>query len=77
VNDAAWVAANLKNTKDNVLTDPNGTTKQLAAAPKANQYAYQAYKDSSLAPCDSDICRYFKVTATLSDGTVYTKTSTR
>ncbi len=75
VNDPEWIANNLKGVKETAFIDPAGTSKQLAAAPTANQYSYQPYANSSLASCAGGACRYFRVTATLSDGTTYSKAS--
>jgi hypothetical protein len=74
MNTPEWLAANLSTAKDTIFIDPGGTTKQFAAAPTANQYSYQAFANGSGASCANTACGYYKLSATLSDGTVYTKT---
>lgn len=73
----AWVTANLKGLDPSVLKDPSGTTSSLAGQPTKNQYAYQAGNDRTMGACDNATidCNYYKLTATLSDGSLYVKTA--
>jgi hypothetical protein len=72
--DPAWMSAKMPDVVPANLQDPDGKP-GLAAAPAKNIYAYQAATDSALQSCEaqSPNCRYFAVTATLSDGKVYKK----
>ncbi len=75
LNDPAWLAANLKDARDSIFTDPEGTTKQLAAVPTPRQYAYQPFQDKVLTSCDGSTCKHFKLSATLVDGSVFSKSA--
>ena len=73
----AWVTANLKDVTTGDLKDPTGTIATLANAPAKNQYSYQAGPDAHLGVCDNAAqnCNYYTLTATLSDGSHYTKSA--
>lgn len=74
-NNAAWRRANLTSLDDNAMKDPDGTASTLGAAPAAKVYAYQSHSASG-GSCDglaSTTCSTFTLTATLSDGKLYSK----
>ena len=76
-NDAGWRKVNMPSIDPTALKDPSGTSSTLAGTPGAKQYAYQA-KSVSGGSCDglsSTTCQAYTLTATLSDGTTYTKVS--
>ena len=73
INDVTWRKANLAGLDDESLKDPKTDDAHLASAPAIGRYSYQVYKDKGLAACDGANCGYFKLTATLSDGTVFAK----
>ena len=74
LNDANWRKANMSTLDDNALTDPEGTSKTLVAAPAAKVYAYQVTNDQG-ASCEAQptSCSKYTLTATLSTGKTYTK----
>ncbi len=67
LNNSAWVKKNLLGLSSEALKDPEGTSAVLAAKPAAHVYAYQG------ANCTSTGCRHFTLSATLSDGSIYSK----
>ncbi|MEO8105538.1 MAG: hypothetical protein ABI602_04350 [Candidatus Saccharibacteria bacterium] len=74
-NNAAWRRANLPNLADSAMKDPDGTTGILSATPAAKVYAYQS-NSASGGSCDglaSTTCTTFTLTATLSDGKLFTE----
>lgn len=72
--DPVWISANLPQLTTSVTQDPDGKS-SLAGTPAKNVYSYQAGTDTSLQSCEQQPanCRYFAVTATLSDGRTYKK----
>ncbi|MFZ1812515.1 MAG: hypothetical protein WAU02_03295 [Candidatus Saccharimonadales bacterium] len=76
LNDPAWRSAHLPDLNVAAYTDPEGSSDKYADKPIAHQYSYQSGADSSLKPCSpTNQCNYFKISATMSDGTVFTKES--
>ncbi|GEM_PF-677438 len=76
-NSAVWRKTNMSSLDIAALKDPEGSASVLALASAAHSYAYQA-KAATGASCDglgSTTCASYTLTATLSDGTVYTKSS--
>ncbi|MDB5184760.1 MAG: hypothetical protein JWN38_568 [Candidatus Saccharibacteria bacterium] len=76
INSASWRKSNGFDIDSSALQDPDGTTPTLAAAPAAKVYAYSA-KNAAGAACTaaSMDCEAYTLTATLSDGTAFTKQS--
>lgn len=77
MNNSAWLSANMKSLDQAALADPDSSgNRKLAGAPGAHVYAYQV-TDSSGNSCESDDnnCMKYTLTATLSDGTTYTKSN--
>jgi hypothetical protein len=74
LNDANWRSTNLKGLDDEALKDPEGTAKVLAATPAAKIYSYQVSRAGG-GTCDNkkNECAQYTLTATLSDGTTFTK----
>ncbi|HSX30543.1 MAG TPA: hypothetical protein VLE99_01370 [Candidatus Saccharimonadales bacterium] len=70
MNDASWLATNMKGLDPEALKDPDGTKSQLGSTPTATQYAYVPAGCSG-----ADGCQSFTVSALLSDGTTYEKSS--
>jgi type II secretory pathway pseudopilin PulG len=68
MNDAKWLAKNMKNLDQNVLIDPASPTKsrKLVAAPAVGAYAYQATQADGKTACETDptTCVHYTVTAT-------------
>lgn len=78
LNDPTWRKANLQGIDEARLQDPEGSSTLLVGNPRPKSYAYQVGTDGSLKPCTNDIdswCDYFLITATLSDGSHFTKES--
>ena len=74
VNTPAFRAANMKGLDPAALQDPKGDAQTLEAASDANDYGYAA----TPANCDNAAggdCLQYTLTATLEDGTTYTKQS--
>ena len=73
---ATWLAQNMKGFDSSALTDPDGTLTTFASAPTANRYAYAPVTSGGQA-CDNATqqCTAYTLTATLSDGSAYTKVS--
>jgi hypothetical protein len=71
LNDSAWRKTNLKDFHDEILKDPEGAQTKLSAAPAARVYSYQP----GPANCTAADCSSYTLSATLGDGTVYTKQS--
>lgn len=73
LNDESWRATNMEGFDSTGLTPPNSAAKTLASAASASQYAYVP------SDCDDDAttygCQSFAISALLSDGTAYSKTS--
>lgn len=74
-NDAAWRQANLPGLSSDTLKDPSGTAQQLGNQPAPNVYSYQVGTTKALEGCGIADCRYYKFTATLSDGSLYVKSA--
>lgn len=77
LNDPNWLQANFSGFDANKLKDPAGSGTTMAAAPAKNQFAYQVGTDKNLGDCkaDASTCKYYKLSATLDDGSVYVKES--
>ena len=74
INDPAWVAENFKSFNVEKYKDPEGAENKLAAAPGEHVIAYQVGSDNTLAPCsEASQCKFYRLTATLEDGSQYTK----
>jgi hypothetical protein len=74
LNDPTWRSANLLGLDEAALKDPDGSSSKLAAAPAKNVYSYVTVP----ATCDNGThgnCNSYTLTATLSDGSAYTKQS--
>lgn len=71
LNSPAWRTANMRGFDDEALKDPDGSAKQLSAKPAPHVYAYK----TSPVGCDgiSIQCKSYTLTATLSDGSAYSK----
>ena len=76
MNNASWLQTNMATLDTNALQDPDGSSQKLAAQPAKNVYAY-APSDSSNQSCESadTNCAQYALTATLSDGTKYSKSN--
>jgi hypothetical protein len=77
MNSSAWLASNMKSLDKTALADPDSSNSQkLAGAPAVHVYAYQP-TDSAGKSCESDDtnCAKYTLTATLSDGSVYSKSN--
>lgn len=79
MNDNTWVSSNMPGLDLSVLQDPDGKSNSFAPKPTAKEYAYQVGSDTTYAGCDNvqqnSLCNDYKLSATLSDGTVYSKTN--
>jgi len=76
LNDPAWVKANFAGFSADRLKDPAATDATIAALPVKGQFSYQVGLDKSLAPCTVvTTCKYFKLSAVLDDGTVFSRES--
>jgi len=76
-NSATWRKTNMNSLDSTALNDPDGSSVGLVAIPAVHAYSYQA-KAVNGVNCEglgSKTCASYTLTATLSDGTVYTKTS--
>jgi hypothetical protein len=74
LNDPTWRSANLLGLDEAALKDPDGSSSKLAAAPAKNVYSYVTVP----ATCDNGThgnCNSYTLTATLSDGSAYSKQS--
>lgn len=74
LNDATWRAVNLKGLDPEALKDPNGSSEVLSSKPVKNSYSYVTVP----AACDNGThgnCNSYTLTATLDDGSLYTKQS--
>jgi hypothetical protein len=74
INDANWRSTNMKGLDPDALQDPDGGG-ALVATPTAGSYAYQVGTDASFSACQPGTCQYYKLTATLHDGTEYSRES--
>jgi general secretion pathway protein G len=77
MNDATWVAANLKGLDKESTRDPNGSSYQFAASSTTNQYGYAPTKDDGSA-CDNTTgneCAKFTLTYTEEGGSQKTVTN--
>lgn len=77
MNSSAWLSRNMKSLDRNALQGgPSGTSEKLATQPGANVYAYQV-TDASGKSCENNDtqCAEYTLTATLSDGSTYTKSN--
>jgi hypothetical protein len=74
MNNAGWRQANMRSFDSNAMQDPDGTATTLATAPAAKVYAYQV-TNAQGGSCEADAtqCAKYTLTATLSDGSTYTK----
>lgn len=68
LNSASWRARNMPNLDAEALKDPNGSSSTLAAAPGAGTYAYSPV-------CAGNACSSYTLTATLSTGERFTRSS--
>jgi hypothetical protein len=77
LNSPAWVAQDMPGLDPQAFIDPDGSAQALASTPTKNAYSYQYGSDSSFKKCDKDVaeCAYFKLTAYVSDGTTYSRSS--
>jgi type II secretory pathway pseudopilin PulG len=71
LNDAAWRKVNMPNLDREVLRDPDGPQPKLVSAPQTKVYSYQP----SPANCSAGKCADYTLTATLDNGTKYSKQS--
>lgn len=77
MNDAGWLKTSLKSLDTALLKDPDGQTEQLAAQPKANQYAYQpTANNGSSCEANDQLCSAYSLTATLEGGGQFSKQNT-
>lgn len=76
MNDASWLSKNMKSLDRGALEDPNGNSQKLSAGPAKGVYAYKV-TDSQGKSCEQNDtnCAKYTLTATLSNGTAYTKTN--
>ena len=77
INDATWRDNNMKGLDIEALKDPDGgLDPKLSAAPAKNIYSYNA-RTSDGRDCNNTTasCDTYILTATLSDGTTYTKSA--
>lgn len=76
MNDTNFVTTNLANIASQKVQDPEAKDGLFANTPAAKIYSYQVTTASGEA-CDNVniVCTKYTLTATLSDGTIYTKTS--
>jgi type II secretion system protein G len=77
LDDATWVAANLKGLDKEATKDPNGTVYTFAASSTSNQYGYAPTKSDGTA-CDNTAgneCAKFTLTYTQEGGTQQTVSS--
>jgi len=74
LNSSDWLEANMPDVKQAALADPTGSSPSLTSTPLPNQYAYQAYASDGHTSCDDVAvnCQSYLLTATLSNGTVFT-----
>jgi len=78
LNDSTWISSNLPGLDLAVLKDPDGTGTSFAPAPLKHQYAYQVGANPTFTTtCDNShtSCTAYKLTATLSTGEQFSKTS--
>lgn len=75
-NSASWRKTNMKSLDETALQDPDSSSTTLATQPAAHSYSYAPTGDTG-ASCEADAtsCSKYELTATLSDGTKYSKTS--
>jgi hypothetical protein len=71
LNDSAWVKTNMKGMDTEALKDPDGSQAKLAGSPAFKAYSYQVKP----ANCTGANCTAYTLTATLDDGSTYTKQS--
>lgn len=76
MNDASWRSKNMRGLDIEALKDPDGSETNLSAAPGKDTYSY-APKASDERDCNnpSKPCTTYKLTATLEDGSTYTKSA--
>jgi hypothetical protein len=72
MNDAAFRSQNMQGLDSSALKDPDGIEEKLVANPAKNVYAYTVTTSDGKA-CTGTNCAKFALTATLSDGSQYTK----
>lgn len=74
INSTSWRKANMKGFDSNAMQDPDGSTQKLAISPAPKVYSYKVTTASGgSCEADSQKCAAFTLTATLSDGSKYTK----
>jgi hypothetical protein len=69
LNSSSWRSANLKGIDASLFTTPDGTSNQLLGSATAGQYGYNPLL------CNTTGCKGYSLSAMLSDGTLYTKSS--
>ncbi|HET6924227.1 MAG TPA: hypothetical protein VFH39_00150, partial [Candidatus Saccharimonadales bacterium] len=76
LNNPQWVSTNLTGIDKEVLKDPQGSGYTLAAKPAAHVYAYQPTSTAGGVCSEAkQDCQKYTLTATLSNGSSYTKAS--
>lgn len=76
LNSQTWRSTNMKGLASSSLKDPGGASTLMASKPAKNIYSYEAVSSTG-ASCDNSAttCTAYTLTATLSDGSEYTKLS--
>ncbi|QQS19739.1 hypothetical protein IPL85_05745 [Candidatus Saccharibacteria bacterium] len=75
INNTTWRTTNMKGLDTTNLIDPEGVDNRISNTPGTNRYSYQP-KTASGKTCEiASECTTFTVTATLSNGDLYTKSS--
>lgn len=77
LNDSAWRSTNMKGLDKEALHDPKGTGYTLTSAAAKNSYSYSVSNDANK-PCDNKAgneCTFYTLSATLDNGSLYTKIS--
>ena len=77
INSVTWVKTNMPSVPTTAFRDPEGSASLLVSTPVAHNYSYQPRAVNG-ASCDgsaSKTCASYTLTATLSDGSVYTRAS--
>ena len=76
INDSAWRSTNMKGLDKEALKDPDGSDYMLKPLPDKNAYSYSA-KASDNGDCNNTTkdCTTYVLTATLGDGSTFTKTA--
>lgn len=76
MNSSSWLSKNMKSLDRGSFEDPNGSSQKLSASPAKNVYSYKV-TDSSGGSCEQNDtkCAKYTLSATLSNGTIYTQTN--